>query len=482
MNHHDTNHNDTEFDSAADLFILLRASDTPGWDGPVNPDPDFAARLSDRLHRGATLPKGITMSDTMIDGEIHRESPGDAHRPEEQPPVVERPGALPYLTVQGAREAIDWYCTHLGGHLRGSPVLMDDNTIGHAEIEIGGGVVYLAEEFPDLGLRGPQPGQVSVSLMLPVADTDFTLERTRHNGAIVTREPDETHGARTATIIDPFGHRWMLTGPLRTGPLGTGSLGTESLGTGSFGTGPRREPRTPRSASADPPQHGDIGFLSLNTPDAARARAFYGTVLGWRFADDDRHVSTAERPLVVVETAGPATIACGYVVEDVGRAREHIVDAGGRIIREPYDHSGRMTVDAADDAGVEFCVYEPWPDERRGQQYPRGIGEMSYLTVHTGDSKRLRDFYRTVLGWTYTSGRIPDGWEAHGPHPQVGIAGGSDSEVAVPMWNVTDIEEAVLRVAGAGGEVISPPERQPYGFMALCTDDQGMQFYLGQMF
>ncbi|MGH8919659.1 MAG: VOC family protein, partial [Actinomycetes bacterium] len=31
-------------------------------------------------------------------------------------------------------------------------------------------------------------------------------------------------------------------------------------------------------------RHGDVSYITLGLPDLARARAFYGTVLGWRFS------------------------------------------------------------------------------------------------------------------------------------------------------------------------------------------------------
>ena len=48
------------------------------------------------------------------------------------------------------------------------------------------------------------------------------------------------------------------------------------------------------------------------------------------------------------------------------------------------------------------------------------------------------------------------------------------------MWSVADVEAAVDRVREAGGTVIEEPSRQPYGMSALCTDDQGTRFYLGE--
>jgi hypothetical protein len=47
------------------------------------------------------------------------------------------------------------------------------------------------------------------------------------------------------------------------------------------------------------------------------------------------------------------------------------------------------------------------------------------------------------------------------------------------MWRVDDIAAAVERVRAAGG-TSTDVEQQSYGLSATCTDDQGLQFYLGQ--
>ena len=49
------------------------------------------------------------------------------------------------------------------------------------------------------------------------------------------------------------------------------------------------------------------------------------------------------------------------------------------------------------------------------------------------------------------------------------------------MWTVEDIDAAVSRVRQAGGTVIEEPSVQSYGKSALCTDDQGTRFYLGEL-
>lgn len=104
-----------------------------------------------------------------------------------------RPAALPYLSVADARAAIDWYTNAFDAVVIGEPIVMADGRIGHAEIAIGDGVLYLADEYPEYGLKAPAPQAVSVSLMLHVVDADATLQKARDHGAVVEREPYENH-------------------------------------------------------------------------------------------------------------------------------------------------------------------------------------------------------------------------------------------------------------------------------------------------
>jgi predicted enzyme related to lactoylglutathione lyase len=96
------------------------------------------------------------------------------------------------------------------------------------------------------------------------------------------------------------------------------------------------------------------------------------------------------------------------------------------------------------------------------------------------DGARARDFYEAVLGWSIRPGRVADGWETEGATPMVGIGGGEGIPAVVPMYAVDDIEVAVAAVLTAGGRA-GEIERQSYGRSALCRDDQGLPFWLGQL-
>ncbi|MDT5012513.1 MAG: hypothetical protein QOH57_4130 [Mycobacterium sp.] len=426
-----------------DPLTTLRADDLP-----VLPDPAFAATLRARLESALLLPagtEGVQMSGTA-------QAIAELSEPIEsvQPP---RPAALPYLAVGDARAAIAWYTDALGASVVGEPIVMDDGRIGHAELELAGGVLYLADEYPELGLKAPDPQAVSVSLMLHVPDTDAALERTRSHGATVQREIYEGHGSRNATITDPFGHRWMLSGPVRTAVAGR----------------------------PDAIRHGDVGYVSVWTPDADRAAVFYGQVLGWAYDRVTHTVTNAEQPVGLFSVDGPPTMFCCYAVSDLAAASEAIIAAGGQVGEESVYSFGTV-VGATDPAGVAFGVFRPSADTARPQLNGAGPGELSYVTYEVRDSAAFREFYGRVLGWTFESGRVQDGWQIADTHPMAGVAGGSAVSTTVPMWTVADIDEAVSRVRQSGGTVLQEPARQPYGLMAECRDDQGARFYLGSGF
>lgn len=121
------------------------------------------------------------------------------------------PRITPYLYVDGAAAAIDFYCNVLGGTER-MRMPGPDGKVGHAEIQFGDSVVMLADEFPDMGARGPKAvGGTPMTVMLYVDDVDATVAKAVEAGATITQPVDDKfYGDRTGTIDDPFGHSWSL--------------------------------------------------------------------------------------------------------------------------------------------------------------------------------------------------------------------------------------------------------------------------------
>ena len=116
----------------------------------------------------------------------------------------------PYLVVDGAAKALEWYSRALGAAEKFRMPMGD--RIGHAEIMIGDSHVMLSDEWPDMNLLGPKNrGGTTASLMIYVPDVDAAFERAVREGGTVERPvEDQFWGDRSGTLVDPFGHRWML--------------------------------------------------------------------------------------------------------------------------------------------------------------------------------------------------------------------------------------------------------------------------------
>jgi uncharacterized glyoxalase superfamily protein PhnB len=95
---------------------------------------------------------------------------------------------VPYLIVADGRRAIDWYVHALGATQTGEAMIMADGRIGHAELKLCGGRVYLADESPESHSAAPRPGaHATVSLLAPVVDVAAAVGRAVAGGAIVER-------------------------------------------------------------------------------------------------------------------------------------------------------------------------------------------------------------------------------------------------------------------------------------------------------
>ena len=121
------------------------------------------------------------------------------------------PQVTPYLIVDGAAAAIDFYGKVLGAKER-MHMPSPGGKIGHAEMEIGDSLIMLADEHPEMGIRGPKTiGGSPVTISVYVEDVDSVFERALAEGATSTREVEnQFYGDRTGQFEDPFGHRWSV--------------------------------------------------------------------------------------------------------------------------------------------------------------------------------------------------------------------------------------------------------------------------------
>ena len=117
----------------------------------------------------------------------------------------------PYVTIEGAADAIEFYEEAFGAEeiFRWAD---PDGQIRHAEVVIGDSPIMLTDEAPEFGMRGPGSlGGSPVHMFLYVDDVDAVFDRAISAGAKeLMPVEDSGDGDRRGGVTDPFGHVWYI--------------------------------------------------------------------------------------------------------------------------------------------------------------------------------------------------------------------------------------------------------------------------------
>jgi PhnB protein len=122
---------------------------------------------------------------------------------------VKRNGAIPALAVHDAAQALEFYSKAFGAK-EVSERIPWEGKVGHAEFEIEGALIMLADEFPVYNKSPKTLGGTPVSIHVEVEDVDAFVARAVKAGAKVLQPiKDEPYG-RICKLEDPFGHTWYF--------------------------------------------------------------------------------------------------------------------------------------------------------------------------------------------------------------------------------------------------------------------------------
>ena len=119
----------------------------------------------------------------------------------------------PYLILQDAAAAIDFYKQAFGAVELFRMADPSTGKVGHAEIKIGTSPIMLGDEHLEMGFRGVQSyGGSPITIMLYVEDSDAVFNQAVTAGAEVKQAmKDQFYGDRSGTVADPFGYQWHIS-------------------------------------------------------------------------------------------------------------------------------------------------------------------------------------------------------------------------------------------------------------------------------
>lgn len=116
----------------------------------------------------------------------------------------------PYLVIDGAAKAIDFYKQAFGA----TEIMRfeEEGKVHHAELKIGDSIFMLADEMDGKCASPKKLGNSTVGMLLYVENVDAVFAKANAAGAKVVRPLENMfYGDRTGTLEDPFGHKWTVS-------------------------------------------------------------------------------------------------------------------------------------------------------------------------------------------------------------------------------------------------------------------------------
>lgn len=117
---------------------------------------------------------------------------------------------IPYLTVENAAKAMEFYKKVFAAEEMMRLPGPDGKGVMHAEMRVAGCTIYLS----DLCMQAKKevaPSMPAIGLTMYCLDADKVFHRAVKHGAKAVREMTNMFwGDRVGTVVDPFGHHWTL--------------------------------------------------------------------------------------------------------------------------------------------------------------------------------------------------------------------------------------------------------------------------------
>src|SRR5262249_1835882 len=123
-------------------------------------------------------------------------------------------GVIPYLTVDGAVKAVEFYKKAFAAEVAHVHPPDDKGRTMHAHVYINGSSLMMSDAYPQHGHPVQRPA--SFRVMVRVDDVDHGYARAVKGGCTAVMPPaDMFWGDRYGQLKDPFGVLWAMNGPVK---------------------------------------------------------------------------------------------------------------------------------------------------------------------------------------------------------------------------------------------------------------------------
>lgn len=241
---------------------------------------------------------------------------------------------------------------------------------------------------------------------------------------------------------------------------------------------------------------GTPSWVDIGTPDVEGAKAFYGRLFGWEFADQGPdsggyHMCQLRGKPVAglgpAQNPGPPHWTTYVNVDDTDTTVKAVEAEGGTVLATmDVMEAGRMAV-CLDPTGAPFSMWQA--GQHGGAAIANEPGAFSWSELNTRDTAAAIAFYQSVFGWTAETMTEPmpytqfsnDGKSVAG---MMDMTGRVPDEVP-PNWlvyfGIANCDEAVETAKQAGGALMFGPVDIPdMGRFAVLADPQGAAFAVFQ--
>lgn len=237
---------------------------------------------------------------------------------------------------------------------------------------------------------------------------------------------------------------------------------------------------------------GRFCWLALRTPDVAKARAFYGHVVGWSFDPGNPQMPMAtfsgkNGPVAHVEVvANRASFGSYVVVADLGAAVKRAVAAGGRVAGDVVTIPGIGAMREVEDGdGAAFSLFQPESAEQA--QRVSGPGAFLWNELHARDEKAATAFLTAVVGYSVDvmpfagmEYRVLKSKDGAAKESLAGVMKTMNPQAPsqwVPYLHVDDVDAARARAVDNGATALGDAvSADGIGRFAVLVDPQGAVF------